>query len=84
MSLCKSIIGFSESIDDSISNYSPHRLAVYLHHLAQDFASFYENCPVLVSDNEETMNSRLAICNLTARILSTGLGLLGIEAPEKM
>ena len=84
MSLCKSLIGFSESIDDTISSYSPHRLAVYLHHLAQDFASFYENCPVLVSEDRITMNSRLALCNLTARTLKTGLGLLGIETPEKM
>ena len=84
MSLCKSLIGFSESIDDTISSYSPHRLAVYLHHLAQDFASFYENCPVLVSEDRITMNSRLALCNLTARTLRTGLGLLGIETPEKM
>ena len=83
-SLSKSIIGFSESIDETINSYSPHRLAVYLHHLAQDFASFYENCPVLVSNDEAKMNSRLALCNLTARTLKTGLGLLGIETPENM
>ncbi len=84
ISLCKSILGFSESIDETISSYSPHRLAVYLHHLAQDFASFYENCPVLLHDDKKMMNSRLALCDLTARILRTGLGLLGIETPEKM
>ena len=83
-SLSKSIIGFSESIDETINSYSPHRLAIYLHHLAQDFASFYENCPVLVSNDETQMNSRLALCNLTARTLKTGLGLLGIETPENM
>ena len=83
-SLSKSIIGFSESIDETINSYSPHRLAVYLHHLAQDFASFYENCPVLVSNDDNMMNSRLALCNLTARTLKTGLGLLGIETPENM
>ena len=83
-SLSKSIIGFSESIDETINSYSPHRLAVYLHHLAQDFASFYENCPVLISNDEAKKNSRLALCNLTARTLKTGLGLLGIETPENM
>jgi len=83
-SLSKSIIGFSESIDETINSYSPHRLAIYLHHLAQDFASFYENCPVLVSNDEAKMNSRLALCSLTARTLKTGLGLLGIETPENM
>ncbi len=83
-SLSRAIIGFSEALDESISHYAPHRLAVYLHKLAQEFGTFYENCPVLVNDNESTMNSRLALCNLTARTLSTGLNLLGIDSPDKM
>ena len=83
-SLSKTLIGFSAAIDESINNYAPHRLAVYLHKLAQEFASFYENCPVLVIDDKSTMNSRLALCSLTARTLSTGLNLLGIASPEKM
>ncbi len=83
-SLSKTLIGFSAAIDESINNYAPHRLAVYLHKLAQDFASFYENCPVLVIDDKSTMNSRLALCSLTARALSTGLNLLGIDSPERM
>ena len=83
-SLSRVLIRFSESIDDAINNYAPHRLAVYLHKLAQEFASFYENCPVLVYDSESIMNNRLALCNLTARTLSTGLNLLGIDSPERM
>jgi arginyl-tRNA synthetase len=83
-SLCRVLIRFSESIDDAIDNYAPHRLAVYLHKLAQEFASFYENCPVLVHDSESIMNNRLALCSLTARTLSTGLNLLGIDSPERM
>jgi arginyl-tRNA synthetase len=83
-SLSRAIIGFSESLDEAIGNYAPHRLAVYLHKLAQEFGSFYENCPVLLNDDELTMYRRLALCNLTARTLSTGLNLLGIDAPERM
>ena len=83
-SLSRVLIRFSESIDDAINNYAPHRLAVYLHKLAQEFASFYENCPVLVYDSESIMNNRLALCSLTARTLSTGLNLLGIDSPERM
>ena len=83
-SLSRAIIGFSESLDEAIGNYAPHRLAVYLHKLAQEFGSFYENCPVLLNDDELTMTRRLALCNLTARTLSTGLNLLGIDAPERM
>ena len=78
------LLSFSDSLDEAIGNYAPHRLAVYLHKLAQEFASFYENCPVLVYDSESIMNSRLALCSLTARTLSTGLNLLGIDSPERM
>ena len=83
-SLSRALVGFSAAIDESINNYAPHRLAVYLHKLAQEFASFYENCPVLLIDDKSTMDSRLALCSLTARTLSTGLNLLGIDSPEKM
>ena len=43
----------------------------------------YENCPVLKSD-EPVRTSRLVLCDATARVVRTGLGLLGIDAPEVM
>ena len=71
-------------VDEYISTYSPHRMCTYQHSVASAFASFYENCPVLSSEDDEIRMSRLALCDLTARTLSTGLGLLGIESPEQM
>ncbi|MFT3788793.1 MAG: DALR anticodon-binding domain-containing protein [Tepidisphaeraceae bacterium] len=61
----------------------PHYLCTYLYEIAGKFSSFYEVCPVIDSP-EPTRSSRLALCDLTARVLKTGLGLLGIDAPEKM
>ena len=84
LSLARTISGFSEALDDSIDNYSPHLLCTYLHSLASAFASFYESCPVLSAEDEATVTSRLALCDLTARTISTGLGLLGIASPEQM
>jgi arginyl-tRNA synthetase len=46
--------------------------------------SFYESCPVLKADTEAERASRLALSNLSARILASGLSLLGIEAPDQM
>jgi arginyl-tRNA synthetase len=60
-----------------------HRLANYLYALATAFTTFYERCPVLKTE-EPSRSSRLALCDLTARTLATGLGLLGIAAPDKM
>ena len=55
-----------------------------MHSVASAFATFYESCPVLAAEDEATMFSRLALCDLTARTISTGLGLLGIDSPEQM
>jgi arginyl-tRNA synthetase len=60
-----------------------HRLAHYLYALACAFTVFYESCPVLKAD-EEIRSSRLVMCDLTARTLQIGLGLLGIESPDQM
>ncbi|MEV8510936.1 DALR anticodon-binding domain-containing protein [Dactylosporangium sp. NPDC051484] len=60
-----------------------HRLTGYLYGLATAFTAFFESCPVLRAP-EPARGGRLALCHLTARILRTGLDLLGIEAPERM
>jgi arginyl-tRNA synthetase len=62
----------------------PHHLCNYLFDLATTFSSFYENCPVLKADNDAQRNSRLALADLTARTLKTGLDLLGIEVLDRM
>ncbi|MFY1655027.1 arginine--tRNA ligase [Solwaraspora sp. WMMB762] len=60
-----------------------HRLAGYLHTLATTFSGFYEHCPVLRAE-DEVRDSRLALCDLTARVLRQGLHLLGIATPDRM
>jgi len=60
-----------------------HRLAQYLYKLAVAFTEFYENCPVLRAA-DDIRTSRLVLCDLTARTLKLGLGLLGITAPDRM
>ena len=61
----------------------PHHLCNYLYELATRFSGFYENCPVLQSE-EPTRSSRLALSELTARTMAFGLDLLGISHPEQM
>jgi arginyl-tRNA synthetase len=62
----------------------PNYLCNYLHELAGKFTGFYENCPVIKANDEATRNSRLALCDLTARVLQQGLQTLGIETLEQM
>lgn len=81
--LALALLGFEAVVQQAGESSQPHRLCTYLFDLAQTFTTFYEACPVLKAD-EATRASRLVLCDLTARTLRTGLGLLGIETPDRM
>lgn len=78
------LLRFSEALDRVASEYRPHYLTGYLFDLAQRFAEFFDQCPVLKADDEATKRSRLLLCDLVARTLERGLDLLGIETVERM
>ena len=82
--LALQLLQFDSVVHDTLDKFSPHRLCTYLFELAQSFTAFYEACPVLKDGYEATRDSRLALCDLTARVLQQGLALLGIDAPERM
>ena len=52
--------------------------------MASLFTTFYEECPVLKAEPESLRARRLALCALTLRVLTEGLGLLGVPVPEQM
>ena len=83
IALARALIKFPEALDSACSSHSPHKLATQLHNIAQAFGSFYEVCTVLNTEHS-TKLSRLALCDLTARTLQTGLDLLGIDSPHRM
>jgi len=74
---------YAETVPAILDDFRPNLLANYLYELANAFHSFYEACPVLKAE-DAVRQSRLALCDLTARTLAHGLGLLGIVCPEKM
>ena len=78
------LLGFGAAVLESAESLKPHRLAGYLYDLATAFTAFFEGCPVLRAPDDATRDSRLKLCDLTARVLARGLNLLGIEAPERM
>jgi arginyl-tRNA synthetase len=81
--LALGLLAYPTALGDALASYSPHKLCTYLFSLSQLFTAFYEHCPVL-NGPEDLRGSRLVICDLTARTLSHGLGLLGIDTPEQM
>jgi arginyl-tRNA synthetase len=78
------LLQFSEALDSTVAEYRPHLLTAYLFEVANRYSTFFEQCPVLKAPDEATRNSRLLICDLTARTLRQGLELLGIQVVEKM
>src|SRR6184192_77275 len=83
INLAKRLCQFAEIVPQVLNDFRPNILANYLFELANSFHTFYEACPVLKAD-EPVRSSRLALCDLTGRVLQRGLKLLGIEVPEKM
>jgi arginyl-tRNA synthetase len=81
--LAKHLLNFGLTLEAVAEEYRPNFLCNYLFELAGKFTAFYENCPVLKAD-EATRVSRLALCDLTARVLKQGLECLGIEVVEMM
>ena len=78
------LLQYDSAVWDALERYSPHRLCTYLYELSSRYTSFYEQCSVLKAESEVMRDSRLALCDLTARILADGLQMLGIDAPEQM
>ncbi len=81
--LAIALLGFDEAVNAVADGCAPHKLCTYLFELAQAFTSFYEVCPVLKAD-DDTRDSRLVLSAATASTIKTGLGLLGIDAPEQL
>jgi arginyl-tRNA synthetase len=82
--LAKHLLHFGITLEAVTEEFRPNYLCNYLLELAGKFTSFYENCPVLKAENEATRHTRLALCDLTARVLKQGLETLGIEVVEQM
>ena len=83
IALAKHLLNFGLVLEAVAEEYRPNFLCNYLSELAGVFARFYEQCPVLKAEPQER-RLRLALCDLTARVLKQGLELLGIETLELM
>lgn len=77
------LLQFGEIVPVVLEDFRPNLLVNYLYELATTFHGFYEACPVLKSEGA-TRTSRLALCDATLKVLTTGLDLLGIRTPERM
>jgi len=82
--LIKKIAMFDVQVNDSVKNLSPKVIARYSYDLSVAFSSFYEHVKVLTSETPELLNARLCLVISFQKTLKSALGLLGIDAPERM
>jgi len=81
--LARHLARYGEIVPLILDDHRPNLLANYLLELARAYHSFYEACPVLKAE-PAVRDSRLVLCALTIHVLVHGLGLLGIQCPQKM
>ncbi|MFI5221354.1 MAG: arginine--tRNA ligase [Bacteroidia bacterium] len=82
--LLKCIFSYPAALANSGREMSPGILANHIYQLAKSFNHFYHEYSVLKEENPDQRKFRLMICTLTATIIHSGFGLLGIKVPERM
>lgn len=81
--LAKTVLKYTEVIEDAVRNFEPYILTYYLIDLARIFHYFYQKQRV-INKNRELTQARLALINKTAETIKSGLEILGISCPERM
>ena len=81
--LAVTIAGYQDLLEQVAQEGYPHQLCAYLYELAGRFTQFYEQCPILTSD-DATKTRRLTLTKQTGDVLANGLTLLGIRVAERM
>lgn len=76
---------YPTEIAEAAKAYSPALVANYLYEVAKLFNKFYHEVPPIIKEeNAEVKQHRLNICKLSADVIKTGMGILGIQVPERM
>jgi arginyl-tRNA synthetase len=82
--LAMQLLRFEEALTTGATEYQPHAITGYLWDLAKSYSGFFQNCSVLKAETPALRQSRLLLCDLTARVIQRGLDLLGIRTVERM
>jgi arginyl-tRNA synthetase len=75
---------FTTVIEEAAENHDPSKIAIYVFNLAKTFNSFYTVHSVASAETADKKELRLQLAQLTAGVIATGMGLLGIDVPERM
>ncbi len=84
MELLKTLYEYPAAIQTAAAEFDPSHLANYCYHLAKTFHRFWHDLPVFNAENPVDRAFRLELSRAVLQVLTDGMGLLGIEMPERM
>ena len=82
--IVQSILTYPTIINEAANNLSPALVANYVYDLVKAFNNFYQTTPILKVDDQAVLEFRIALSNMVARVVKSGMALMGIEVPDKM
>ena len=82
--LIQMLADFKNTVKQAGTDYNPSVIANYAYDLVKEYNQFYHDFSILREENEALKIFRLALSENVAKIVRLGMGLLGIEVPERM
>ncbi len=82
--LISSIEKYPAIIKQASEELNPSAIAIYIYNIAKTFSSFYTEHSIANAESEEKKQLRLRLAIMTANVIKSGMGLLGIDVPERM
>ena len=84
ISLIQHLLGFQAAVKQAGADYNPSCIANYCYELVKEYNQFYHDFSVLREEDEKKRLFRIALSAAVSQVVKNGMGLLGIEVPERM
>ena len=84
IALIQTLADYPSTVADAGKKFSPSVIANYVYELVKQYNQFYHDCPIMREENVGVRALRLALSQITARIIASGMALLGIKVPNRM
>ena len=84
VSLIQHLSDFAQTVRQAGQDYNPSCIANYCYELVKEYNQFYHDFSVLREEDKQKQLVRLALSEAVSKVVKNGLGLLGIEVPERM
>ncbi|AYD48134.1 arginine--tRNA ligase [Arachidicoccus soli] len=82
--LCVHLEQFPVVVNEAAAEQDPSKIAIYIFNLAKTFNTFYSDLSIANAETKEKKMLRVQLANLTGKVIKRGMGLLGIQVPERM